>query len=640
MSVSIKTTRRASDQKVVRGDLSLYVSPTGRDTNNGRKPTTPFKTIQKAFDYIRGYYIAEDATVTINLAAGIYSQANELVMDHPQGNLITLRGPAEITRTAQSVSRYTDTTQYNGVVNRLSYTQYVPFLDSEVGANPTSGSRFINTITYSTNTGVPRNTSGTYLIITPHDQSTGTIDLQHNMNSLGNYSSYGFSANSTAPDRYLETESSMRRFFSLGGFKIKTNRRDSVGANQVIVENYRNRNPYDGVSNTNTGRVHTFSDPSSSTYDLGGNTGAPSQYISAVISVTNKNSNGIRITKDSSLKVEYLAVETRDPSTGNVSSGTGILTENNSSLVLGTGVVVKNFKVGIGARNKSLIRQDAASLVYNSSSYCGTGVLISENSQATLKQFVSNGSWERGYVVNQQSEGTFTDCVAVGSGSDGFVATRNSNLVCLRCVSAYNFQDAAHNYTSNKQGGIGFGSRLNSNAECTSCLSFRNGFGYFSDKNSSINLSGCDSTDNINRGFSITECSSGVLGPFLNSHGDAVAINVGDNSFGRSYVNTYDFSGLDPANGLSAGNAITVTTNSCLNIFDCQLNSFGNNAVQTMYNSSIVADNLGISGSGFGDHINCTYDSTVRCSNSTVTTSSIYTTALQPGYAEVNGVAY
>ena len=644
MSVSIKTTRRASDQKVIRGTLNLYVSTTGKDTNIGNVPTKAFRNIEKAFSYLKGFYIAENASITINLAAGVYT-TSELVMDRPQGNLITLKGPSSIVRSATKVNQYTDTTSFSGRVGRLSYTTYTPFLDSEIGSTVISGSRYIHTIQFDGESGVPSNANRTYLMISPHNIGTGEIELNQNLTSIGNYDTNGLTSNSTAPDRYSETETTMRRLFALGGFKIKTTSRDSVGPNEVMVENYRNRNPYNGVSNTNSGRVHTLSDPTGRLTPLitseSSSTSAPSKYISAVIRNTSATSNGIRITEGSSLKIQDVAIETVDPSNGSPSTKTGILAENGSTVILGDGVVVKNYKIGIAARNKSLIRQEVVGKVpFNSSSYCGTGVLVSENSQATLKSFVSNGSWERGFVINQQSEGTFTECFAIGSGTDGFVATRNSNIVTLRCVSAYNFQDAAVNYTASKQGGIGFGSRLNSNAECTSCLSFRNGFGFFTDKNSSMNLSGCDSMDNINRGFSVTECSSGVIGPFIHSHSDAVALSVGDNSFSRNNTNTFDFSGLDPANGLSAGNCMSITTNSCVNIFDCQINSFGNNAVQTLYNSSVIADNLGVSGSGFGDHINCTYDATVRCSNSTVTTSSIYTTALQPGYVEVNGVAY
>ena len=640
MSVSIKTTRRASDQKVVRGNLSLYVSPTGNDNSNGKTATTPFRTISKAFSFIKGFYIADDANVTINVASGVYNIASELVMDHPQGNRITLKGPSSLVQTARSAKNYIDTTSLTGRVNRLSYATYNPFMTSEVVSSPTTGGRFINTISYDGDTGVPSNTTGNYVMVSPHDITTGIINLQHNLNSLDNYSTFGFSANSSAPNRYNETESSMRRFFSLGGFRIKTNSRDVTNSsNEIVVENYRNRNPYEGVSNTATGRVHTLSDPSDSSYNLGGVSGAPSQYISAVINA--RKTNGIRITNGSSLTVEYLAIETNDPSTSTPSSSSGILAENDSTVVLGTAVVIKNFKIGISARNKSAIRQVYNGTVpFNSTTYCGTGILASENSQVTLNSFVSNGSWDTGFSINQQSEGTFTDCVAVGSGTDGFVAARNSNLVAIRCVAAYNFQEAATNYTSEKQGGIGFGSRLTSNAECVSCLSFRNGFGYLTDKNASINLSGCDSMDNINRGVSITECSTGVVGPFVHSDSDAASVSVCDNSFARGYVIACDLSGLDPANGLSPGNGILVATNSCLNVFDCQVSSFGNNAIETVYNSFVVADNLSISGSGNGDQINCKYNGSIRCSSSTIETSSIYTTGLQSGFAEVNGVAY
>ena len=65
---------------------ALYVSPDGRDTNDGASPATSFATIQAAL---------EKATpgTTINLAAGVYREQPVTVRDGAQGAPITIKGP-------------------------------------------------------------------------------------------------------------------------------------------------------------------------------------------------------------------------------------------------------------------------------------------------------------------------------------------------------------------------------------------------------------------------------------------------------------------------------------------------------------------------------------------------------------------
>ena len=648
MSVAIRSKVRPGDRQTLRGAIDLYVSTTGNDTSNsGTHSTSPFATISKAFDYLKAFYFAKDCTVTINVAEGTYNTTAELVMDHPQGNRITLKGPSTLVKQATESTAYTDTTSYTGRVGRLRYTTYTPFLSSESGG-VISGSRFIQTLNFSEDHDISTTAAGSMVVVSPHHETSvsasgiaaGELQLNHNLSSLGNYPTFGLSANSTDPDRYSESEATTRRLFSTGAFQIKTSGRDFTTTKELILENnIRNRNPYDGVSNTNTSRVHTASDPSSVNLYSSNATSVPCRHIKATVSSAS-GVNALRITKGSGLKLENIAFVTVDPSNGTVSAKTGILAENGSELILGNAVAVKNFKVGMAARNKSLIRQDiSGSVSFNAVTYCGTGVLVSENSQAALSSFTVSGSWESAYVVNQQSEGTFTACIAVGSGMDGFVAKRNSNIVAIRSVSAYNFQDAAVNYTASKEGGIGFGSRLNSNVECVGCLSFRNGFGYYTDKNSSMNISSSDAMDNINRGASTTESSSSVLGPYFHSSGDANGHATSDASFSRLYEVSFEFSGQDAANGL-AGSALTIATNSNVNIVSCAIGSYGGNAIQAIYNSTLIGSQVTISGTGTLDEINSTYGSIVRCSNSTFTTSLLYKEALKTGYIEINGVEF
>ena len=648
MSVAIRSKVRPGDRQTLRGAIDLYVSTTGNDTSNsGTISTSPFLTISKVFDYLKAFYFAKDCTITINVAEGTYNITSELVVDHPQGNRITLKGPSTLVKTATEVTSYTDTTAFSGRVSRLRYAAYTPFLSSEAGGVNT-GSRFIHTLNFSVDHDVSTSSAGTMVVASPHHETAvsasgiaaGELQLNHNLSSLGNYATFGLSANSTDPDRYSESEATLRRLFGVGAFQIKSSGRDFTTTQQLVLENnIRNRNPYDGVSNSNTSRVHTTSDPTSVDLFSSNTTSIPCRHIKATISVSS-GSNGVRITKGSGLKLENIAVITSDPSNGTVSTKTGVLAENGSELILGNAVSVKNFKVGIAARNKSLIRQDiSGSVSFNAVTYCGTGVLVSENSQAALSSFMVSGAWESAYIVNQQSEGTFTACTAVGSGLDGFVSKRNSNLIAIRSISAYNFQDAAVDFVASKEGGIGFGSRLNSNLESIGCLSFRNGFGYYSDKNSSMNISSCDAMDNINRAISVAECSSAVVGPYFHSSGDAVGHAISDGSSSRLYDVSFTACGQDAANGI-AGSVLNSTTNSNINVAGCSIGSYGGNAIEAIYNSTIVGNEIVISGIGTLDEINSTYGSIVRCSTSTINTSLLYKEALKTGYIEINGVEF
>jgi hypothetical protein len=55
------------------GPFNLYVSTSGSDTNNGLTPTTAFRTVQAAWDYIMTRLDVGKQTVTVNIADGTYA---------------------------------------------------------------------------------------------------------------------------------------------------------------------------------------------------------------------------------------------------------------------------------------------------------------------------------------------------------------------------------------------------------------------------------------------------------------------------------------------------------------------------------------------------------------------------------------
>lgn len=626
--------RQRGDIGVIRSDTTIFVSPTGNDNNSGLTETKPFRTIAKAFTFLKNYHILEDATVTISLTAGKYRISSELVMDHPQGNRILLKGYNTPVKNVTKINSYLDTTSYAGKVGGKSYIKIQKSIDG--GAANTSGDRFDMIPLFSSGSGIPQTTAaiGNYVVISPLD-SLYEIQLNHNSSSILN----GVRASNTSPQRYSETESTMRRLFGVGGHSIKTNAAD-FGSNPVLENRTRNVNVYDSISNTVTSRVHTFSSPAGVNLYSSGNTSVSTRYISTVIQVVG-DITALRIT-ESALRIKDIAFESRDPLTSPAGKSTkpGIVVDDNSVLTLDQGFVVKNFETGVHVKNKSLLTQyNMTANPYISFTYCGTGLLVSDGSTAVLNGAIATGCWDTGFYVNSQSIGEFNSCISIGNGSDGFLASRNSNIVCVRSVAAYNLQNVARNFSDITEGGIGFGSRLNSNLECVGCLSFRNGYGYFSDKNSALNATSCDSVDNVNRGISVTESSSASVGPYFYSLADASGQVVTDCSFAKTTYSQFDYSGFDTPSGVS-GPSISVAAVSNLSMYDVDINYYATNGIEALYGSVVSSDLLNIKENSYtqGESVNATYQSTVRLSGASLGTRETSKYSLLNGYIELNGV--
>lgn len=634
MGSEVGSTRRRDDIGLIRSTANIYVSPTGNDSNTGLLSSSPFRTIQKAFDFLKNYYILEDAEVIINLAAGKYRISSELLMDHPQGERITLKGAAGVVGNATTISSYTDTTSYSGKVGGKSYIKVMRSLDG--GSANTTGERFDMGIRYASPTGIPQTSaaSGNYIVVSPFDSSY-EIQLNYNTSSLAN----GNYENNTDPHRYSESESTMRRFFACGGHSIRTNLAD-FGSYPIVDNRTRNINVYDGVPTTITSRINTFSNPTSTTLYSSGNTSVQARYISTVIQVVG-DITALRI-KNSALNIQDIAFETRDPitSAAGPASSAGIVVDDNSTLILKQGFVVKNFDIGLHVKNKSLVKQYSDSTnQYQSFTYCKTGILVVDGSTAVLSGVIANGCWNDGFVVNNHSTGEFNSCISIGNGRHGFIATRNSSIISVRCLSAYNMQNVARNFNSSTEAGIGFGCRLNSNLECVGCLSFRNGFGYFADKNSALNVSSSDSMDNVNRAASITESSSGNLGPFFYSLADCCGQVVSDTSFCKTSFSDFDYSGFESPSGVS-GSALSVAASSNLNLYKVNVNNHAVNGLETLYASTVTSEGLNVAkhANTEGDSVHATYQSCIRLAGTSLGNGAVNQYSLLNGYVELNGV--
>ena len=74
-STNIATTAfvKTNFRTMLKSSLSLYVSPTGSDSNNGLTSGTAFQTIQHAWDYLAKTYDGGGYQATVNLADGTYT---------------------------------------------------------------------------------------------------------------------------------------------------------------------------------------------------------------------------------------------------------------------------------------------------------------------------------------------------------------------------------------------------------------------------------------------------------------------------------------------------------------------------------------------------------------------------------------
>lgn len=105
-----RVTIAPGEKIVIATHVNLYVSPYGDDVlNSGIEQGSPFRTPQRAFEWLGDKYISEFGFVTINFAGGIYDLTQQLVLDHDQGNRVALVGADVETLLLQYVSNYATT---------------------------------------------------------------------------------------------------------------------------------------------------------------------------------------------------------------------------------------------------------------------------------------------------------------------------------------------------------------------------------------------------------------------------------------------------------------------------------------------------------------------------------------------------
>ena len=636
MGSEVGSVKRKRDQVgVFRSNVTIYVSTKGSDSNSGLSESTPFRTIQKAFNFLKNYTILEEARVTIRLASGVYTISSTLIMDHPQGDRITIQGDSGIVSPIDDITEYTDTTSYTGRVGSRSYKRIRRALNEN--GFYSSGQRYDMMIQHKSSNTFPRNSlaTGKYAVVSPIDSN---FEIQAQYNSAG--TGLGSLSSNTDIKRFDEEQTTMRRFFGFGAHKITLNTNDLAERSTLLENRIRNNNPWPTTTGAVTSRDQSLADPSQANPHIGGNTKVDVRYIGTIINVSG-NGNGIKI-DNSALTIKDLVFQARDPATSSAGAVTssGIYVTNGSVCTLDQGVVVANFDIGIEVDNKSLLTQSSTSMnPFQSITNCNTGILIVDGSSCVLNGMFITGCWNDGVVVNGNSSADLSSCAVIGCGKDGFISSRNSDITANRCFSVYNTQNSAVGFSVNTESGIGFGSRLNSNIECVGCYSFRNGFGYFADKNGSLLVSSSDSRDNLDYGLCSSEGANAIVGPFFHSEADAAGVLATDSSSCKIVFSKFNNTGFDTATGVK-GSCFTTTAMSNLSLYDVDTENFAKNAIETMYNGVVIGDGINIkeNANTEGDSINSTYNSMVRLAGACAGSKPKNRFSLQNGYIEINGV--
>jgi hypothetical protein len=141
------------ERVVIATQVNLYVSPFGDDVlNSGVEEDSPFRTPNRAIEWLGDKYISDFGFVTINFAPGIYELDDQLIFDHEQGNRVAFVGAAPKTLLLQYVSGYVTsgyTTTglnkfYSGVVHGITMSCVLPD-DNTTYAFITSGNALSST---------------------------------------------------------------------------------------------------------------------------------------------------------------------------------------------------------------------------------------------------------------------------------------------------------------------------------------------------------------------------------------------------------------------------------------------------------------------------------------------------------------
>ena len=123
-------------------DTTLYLATTGSDTTGDGSATAPWATIARALRFLRDRWIASDATVTIQLADGLYTMTAPVEIAHPCGSRLAILGEHTYAKTMSVVvsssggsGAWSLVLQLNNVTD-IAVGDYVLVTAASAGTNP------------------------------------------------------------------------------------------------------------------------------------------------------------------------------------------------------------------------------------------------------------------------------------------------------------------------------------------------------------------------------------------------------------------------------------------------------------------------------------------------------------------------
>jgi hypothetical protein len=123
-------------------DTTAYVATTGSDTTGDGSESSPFATINKAFDSLKDRPINPDAFVTIQVADGHYDDVDQIQARHPNGSNIWISGSTIEEKTLSSVQSVSGSSRDYTVVLNLNNVSNLDVGDIVIIGTDVSGGSF------------------------------------------------------------------------------------------------------------------------------------------------------------------------------------------------------------------------------------------------------------------------------------------------------------------------------------------------------------------------------------------------------------------------------------------------------------------------------------------------------------------
>ena len=604
MPSAIRPSSTVNQLDYIGSNTTLYASPTGNDTTGDGSASNPWATPQKALSWLANKYIADNATVTIQLSSGIFTLTSSITLSHPQSDRIRIVGQTPDEGYIWNLYEYTDSSGFTGNVSGITYET---ILRTNEGASATteSGTRFAMWVTPTGSTG--ESLGITFAVddfIAIHPWNGSLVNLFYNSSVLDTNERGTSGITGPVGGRFSETENTLRRFYGLGVHRVIGLSGGSSA--DIVLDNFNtNRNqfqnlPVDGSGNGPlTGRSHNLSDPSEGYSSLTGGKKLRFNRPKTIL-YFNDDIDGIVIEKDSSInEIENVCVISRNRKTKAVfNNSSAFVVKDGGTLVLGDNVFVSFFGNGIDAQSGASVRSnwtdtENATIISN----CSVGVFANNDSNINLQGCCTTGC-DEGFLADRGSYIKTPDSVSVASTDNGFFSANGSSMIVDFSLSLYNGQRQAGSVylptNGINSGGSNFVALNSSSLESQGSLSHRSsGPGYYAGYSSFINANYSMTIDTLGGGVAALNSSSlkfensvanqtGVFGSYAYNSSN---VHINNSSFGSVGKDGPVAAGDSPISGPYLGDGVFVTSCSTVECDQVQVYEPMMNSLVANYNA-------------------------------------------------------